>query len=396
MNRTLLAALLAALTAAPACLAQSSQAPAPPDDIVPPLTPVEEGPAPVDCADADRFDFRVDYILWWLREGRIPALLTTSSPASAGLLGRPDTRVFYGDDRIQTRHDDRFNGVRFDLGWWFDDAHTLGVEGGAFFLERDSTHFEAVSDGSTVLARPYFNALTGAPESEIIAGDAATGPRNGGFVGYSRIELYGEEINLKTPLLTDGGDRLELLAGAHFLQMRDRVDLTATGWSLTGTPTLFGLTDHFRADDRFYGGQIGLRGEVERGRWGLQLTAEIAPGVTDATVQAFGDRTVQTAALKTVTPYGLAVQPSNTGGFGYDAFDFVSQVRLDATCRLTQRIKLFVGYTFLYWNAPLRAGDQIDLSVNPSLPTGPARPAIPFHTDNFWAQGGDVGLQFSW
>ena len=396
MNRTLLAAVLAALTAAPACLAQSSQAPAPPDDVVPPLTPVEEASAPNDPADADRLDVRVDYILWWLREGRVPALLTTSSPASAGLLGRPDTRVLYGDDRLETRHDDRFNGVRFDLGWWFDDAHTLGVEGGAFFLERDSTHFEAISDGSTVLARPYFNALTGAPESEIIAGDAATGPRNGGFVGYSRIELYGEEINLKTPLLEGDDGRLELLAGAHFLQMRDRVDLTATGWSLTGTPTLFGLTDHFRGDDQFYGGQVGLRGEVERGRWGLQLTAEIAPGVTDATVGAFGDRTVQTAAAKAVTPYGLLVQPSNSGTFPHDAFDFVSQLRLDATYRLSRRVKVFAGYTFLYWNAPLRAGDQIDLTVNPTYPNGPARPAIPFRTDNFWAQGCNAGLQISW
>ena len=409
MNRTLLAALLASLPAAP-CLAQPPQPSAPPasaatvpsadaaapGDAIPPAVDPEEGPVAGDPAADCRLDVRVDYILWWLREGRVPPLLTTSSPASAGLLGRSDTHVLYGDDRLETRHGDRFNGLRFDLGWWCDDARTLGVEGGAFFLERDSTYFKAVSDGSQVLARPYFNAEDGGPAGEIIAGNGPFGPRNGGFVGYSRVELFGEEVNLKTPLLTGDDGRLELLAGAHFLQMRDRTDLTATGWSLAGTPTLFGLTDHFRVEDQFYGGQVGLRGEVERGRWGLRLAAEIAPGATVATVSAFGDRTFQTAAGKVVTPYGLAAQPSNSGRFTHDAFDFVSQVRLDASCRLSRRVSVFAGYTFLYWNAPLRSGDQIDLAVNPAFPNGPARPAIPFRTDDFWAQGCNAGIQIRW
>ncbi len=126
-----------------------------------------------------------DYVLWWLREGRLPApTLTTSSQASQGLLDKADTRVLYGDDRLRTRHGDECNGVRFTLAYWFDDARTVGVEGNAFFLERDSTHYKATSDGSDLLARPYVNP-DGSPASYVVAGDAPDGLRSGGFVGYS-------------------------------------------------------------------------------------------------------------------------------------------------------------------------------------------------------------------
>jgi hypothetical protein len=364
-----------------------------------------ENPGQGECISStpqtpDRLHVDVEYILWWLREGRVPALLTTSSPASAGILGRPDTRVLYGDDRLETRHGDRFNGVRISLDYWLNECETLGIEGSAFFLERDSTHFKAVSDGSTVLARPFVNALDGGQASEVIAGPSGFGDRNGQFVGYSRIELFAEEVNFKTPLLTGDAGRLELLAGAHFLQMRDRTDLTATGHPLSQPSTLLGLTDHFRVEDRFWGGQAGLRGDLACGRWRLRVTGETALGATDATVRAFGDRIFQTPAAKLVIPYGLAVQPSNSGRFEHTEFAAVTQVGVSLGYRVCDRLTVFLGYTFLYWDAPLRAGDQIDLQVNPALitgtPHGPAHPAIPFRSDALWAQGCNLGVELNW
>ena len=96
-----------------------------------------------------------EYLLWTLREGRAPALLTTGPAASQGVLGSPGTSILYGNDRLQTRHGDRFNGIRLNAGYWFDDDQLLGIEGSAFFLERDSTHFKATSSGDVLLARPY-------------------------------------------------------------------------------------------------------------------------------------------------------------------------------------------------------------------------------------------------
>jgi hypothetical protein len=380
-----LIALLAGTAAADPLLPVAASTPSPEDG---PLTIAGDNIA----ADAPgaRWVVSIDYILWWLREGRIPPTLTTSSQASRGLLGQPDTRVLYGGDRIETRHGDRFNGVRPSLVYWFDDARSFGVEATAFFLERDSTHFKAVSDGSTLLARVYENA-DGSPASSIVAGQAPTGLRNGGFVGYSRIELFGEEANLVATLLTGDGFRLEALGGARFLQMRDRTDLTATGRTLPQTTTLFGLEDHYRVEDAYYGGQVGLRGELTRGRWFVNLRGEVGLGGNVAQLRAFGSTLYQTPTERLVTPTGLTVQASNSGSFDRTALNMVSEVGLNVGCRVADCLRLYVGYTFLLWDSPMRSGDQIDLVVN-----GSSRPTIPFKEDLFWAQGLNAGIELTW
>jgi hypothetical protein len=342
-----------------------------------------------------RWSVNLDYLLWFLREGRLPATLTTSSQASRGLLGQPDTRTLYGDDRLETRHGDKFNGVKLTLGFWLDDARTVGVEGNAFFLERDSTYFKAVSDGSTLLARPYFNP-DGSPASFIIAGQTPTGPRSGGFVGYSRIELFGQEVNLVAPLSADDTVRLEALGGARFLQLRDRTDLTASGRALSGKELVFGLEDHFRTENAYYGAQAGLRGELTAGRWSLQLRGVTGLGANTEQVRAFGSSLVQTPAERSVTPTGLSVQTGNRGTFERTAVSWVSEVGCAIGFRVTPNVRVFGGYTFLLWDSPVRSGDQIDPVINTNPGTPPARPLIPFKEDRFWAQGLNLGLEFGW
>src|ERR1700736_2470452 len=78
-----------------------------------------------------RLEVGAEDIFWWLREGRLPPTLTTSSQASRGLLGAQDTHTLYGGDRLQTRHGDQFNGARLTLAYWFAHCHTLGIEGKA-------------------------------------------------------------------------------------------------------------------------------------------------------------------------------------------------------------------------------------------------------------------------
>ncbi|HEV3256208.1 MAG TPA: BBP7 family outer membrane beta-barrel protein [Gemmataceae bacterium] len=405
MRRTLYAVLAGCFLAPALASAQTPETEslaglpaATPADAVPAFvadesTPGQEG-------QGNRWYGRTEYLLWWLREGRVPPLLTTGSFANGGVLGAADTKVLYGDDRLKTRHDDRFNGIRLALGYWLDAEQDLGVEAGAFFLERDSTYFKATSAGDVLLARPFINALDGSPMSEVIAGPAAGGMRNGGFNGYSRVEFFGQEVNLVAPLAGAGDARLELLAGARFLQMRDRLDLTATGRLLPDQAVLFGLTDHFRADDQFYGGQVGVRAERVLGRWLLSVRGQAALGGTEQVVRAFGDRTYQTPLTKVVQPFGLAVLPSNSGRSTNTDLDAVYEVGANLGYQVTSYLRGFAGYTFLYWNNPVRAGDQVDLVVNPSQLTGPlagpARPLVPFREDAFWAQGLNAGMEVRW
>jgi hypothetical protein len=392
--KSLGALLLAALLAWPAAAAE-------PTLPAVPSSSLDDGAAPVpgeDCSEGaagSRLVVGADFVLWWLREGRLPPTLSTSSPASRGLLGQPDTRTLYGGDRLETRHGDRFNGVRVTLGYWFDEGQACGIEGNAFFLERDSTHFKATSDGGTLLARVYENP-DGSPASYIVAGQAPTGPRNGGFVGYSRIELFGQEANLVAPLLCGDGFRLESLGGVRFLQMRDRTDLTATGRTLPDQTTLFGLEDHYRVGNAYYGGQVGLRGELSGGRWFINLRGEVGLGADVEQVRAFGASLYQTPAQRVVTPVGLTVQASNRGTFHRTALNGVSEVGVNVGCRVIDHVRVSAGYTFLLWDSPLRSGDQIDPVVNKIAGTPPARPAIPFKEDLFWAQGLNAGVEFSW
>ena len=395
MRKLLASCLIAWLSAATAGAAEPSDAPAPSaaevDGAMPPT--VDEGPV---VAPGPRFLVDAEYLLWWLREGRLPApTLATSSQASQGLLGKPDTRVLYGDDRLRTRHGDEFNGVRFRLAYWFDDTETLGIEGDAFFLERDSTHFKAASDGSTLLARPYQNP-DGSQASYVIAGDAPGGPRSGGFVGYSRVELYGEEANCVAPLVESDAFRMEALVGARFLQMRDRTDLTAVSRSLPTLAPLFGQEDHYRAADAYYGGQVGLRGAATYGRWSLEMRGEIGLGGNAEKLRAFGQSIYQTPVERLVTPTGLTVQQNNSGAFDRAALNMVSEARLNVGYQCTRHIRVYGGYTFLLWDGPIRSGDQIDTVVNANAGTSPARPGVPFKEDLFWAHGLDAGLLFSW
>jgi hypothetical protein len=70
--------------------------------------------------------------------------------------------------------------------------------------------------------------------------------------------------------------------------------------------------------------------------------------------------------------------------------------------QLTQRLKLNVGYTFLYWSNLIRPGDQIDTTVNPNLlPPAIAGntflgPAFEVRETDYWVQGLSIGGEYRW
>src|SRR5262245_29465506 len=59
-----------------------------------------------------------EYLLWWLRKPISPPLVTTGTPASQGILGRPGTTVLLGSDSTEEAH----NGGRITGGTWFGEC----------------------------------------------------------------------------------------------------------------------------------------------------------------------------------------------------------------------------------------------------------------------------------
>ena len=63
---------------------------------------------------------------------------------------------------------------------------------------------------------------------------------------------------------------------------------------------------------------------------------------------------------------------------------------------------VFAGYDFLYWSHVARANDQVDTTVDVrnTFPitqvAGASRPMPLLRDTGFWAQGFNVGLQFTW
>jgi hypothetical protein len=75
----------------------------------------------------------------------------------------------------------------------------------------------------------------------------------------------------------------------------------------------------------------------------------------------------------------------------------VPEVGLTVGYQCTDHWRVFGGYNFLYWSSVARAGEQIDPRVNAFstlIPGSPRVPAFPFHSEDFWAQGLTLGVEY--
>jgi hypothetical protein len=82
--------------------------------------------------------------------------VTTGSPTARfpGAIGQQGTAVLYGD---KVENGDQFGG-RLTGGVWLNEDHSLGIDGGLFFLSRQSVRFSAASQlGQPILAVPFFD-----------------------------------------------------------------------------------------------------------------------------------------------------------------------------------------------------------------------------------------------
>jgi hypothetical protein len=223
--------------------------------------------------------------------------------------------------------------------------------------------------------------------------------------------LQGAESNLSAALVRREHFRLEGLAGFRWLNLSEGLHITESSL-VTLAPQFVGLIpfdgntirviDNFDAHNHFYGSQIGTRAELQFKRWSLSLLTKVALGVSHEVVTVGGFTGIDTQPAKAVNA-GLLAVSSNSGQFSRNTFAVVPEAGLDLGFRLTDRIRVFGAYSFLYWSNVARPGDQVDTTVNPNLvPTstkfgaagGPARPAFAFRSTDFFAHGVNLGLEF--
>jgi hypothetical protein len=358
-----------------------------------------------------------EYLLWWVKGQTLPPLVTVGNPADdiPGAIGQPGTAIIYGGGR---QSDDSRSGARLRVGWWFDDEHTVGIDGSAFFLGQQTKTFTASSFGTPALFRPFLNSgfvfdpgvgFVRTPPFQDAEAVAFPGALAGSVTVRQTSRLWGYDANLRTNILNgccNGyGWTLDGYAGFRSLELDESLEISENLASLLpAAPGSIAVYDKFKTDNTFYGGQIGLEGELRRGRWFLDLNARLAMGDMHEVVSIAGQTVTGDASGVHVSNGGLLAQGTNIGNYSRDRFALIPELGLNFGYQVTDCVRLFVGYNLLYVSTVVRPADQIDRAVNPtqiprlggSTLTGPANPAFPFHGTDFYAQGLNFGVEFRW
>ncbi len=374
----------------------------------PPAGPVGEMP-PLETPTA-RFYGGAEYLLWWTRPDRAPVLATTGSAFLPGAANAPpagslDTRILQ-DGRLD--HGTRTGG-RFTAGWYFDECGGKAVEVSGFFLGQASSRFSADQNQFPVLTRPFFNAnpAAGAPREDVQF-VAFPGAQNGRLTIDAPSELWGVDANVICCACRGCDWRVSWLAGLRYLNLHESLtvqeDITFLAASpLAGRRVL--VTDSFATRNQFYGAQAGVEGRWLRGRWTLDGRFKLAMGVTEQNLTVNGSQVFLVGANPDPRPGGLLALPSNIGSFSRTSFAVVPEVGGSVGYYVTDRVRLSVGYNFLYWSSVVRPGEQIDRNLNsqqipgfnfPNVtPSTTPPPVRLFNTSGYYAHGLTFGVEFN-
>jgi hypothetical protein len=362
-------------------------------------------------APSNRWWARGEYLLWWTDGMRTPPLATTSpngtAQAAAGVLDQGATTLFGGDLLTASR-----SGGRIRFGTWLGEGRCVGVEGEYFALGDINDNFVGTSTGDPILVRPFFNALSNAEDSELVAfpgvvsgtfnADAQGSLQSAGVRMLWNLCQSGEPISPGTVECNEA--RLDLLLGYRFLRLDESLQMREQLTSqLANDPGTFDITDSFATQNEFNGFEIGLARTEGYRRWTLDMLLKIAFGNVRESVSINGSTIIDDGTGPQTFAGGLLAQRTNIGDFSRDRFALIPELGATIGYQLTPRWQANFGYSLIYWDRTVRAGEQIDRTLNPNLLppelvpfSGPLRPEFSFQENSFWAQGMSFGLTCVW
>jgi len=325
--------------------------------------------------------YRAELLLWWPKGQPVPPLVVAGRDAIPGL----------GAPRIggASRPSPDTAGGRFVVGWALSDSREFGVEFAYLFLgthTQSSSAWKPRDSRAQYLGRPFFNADTGAEDVVLIADPHSVG----GVAVSTSGRVTGWEANLVRSLYDGPSVRLNGLAGYRYFMVNEGLRVESRSFGLNGVPG-FAVADQFDAHNRFHGGQIGLRADVERGSFFAEVDAKIGFGRTVEVVRVSGLTVFDGGA---VVPVGVYGQPSNSGRTSRAAFAVLPEAGLRMGWRLGEKSRVYFGYTLLYLSDAVRPGDQIDRVLAPSAGLVGDRPAPRFVPNDFWVQGLTLGMEW--
>jgi hypothetical protein len=355
---------------------------------------------------------RSDYLLWWTRGAQLPPLVTASPPGTsvpdAGVLGVPGTTILYGDSTVNGGSRSGFN---ITAGCWLDCCHAIAIQGDYFDLGRSNDSYDSgCSNGTPILARPFFDATNGAGDSELIAyPDLLAGRVTAQSSSYFQSAGLDLRKNVycceccdccgpcRVPMAESF--RVDAIVGYRYYNDDDSVSVHESLVVLGGLApvgTAFDVQDSFRARNAFNGGELGLVVSRTCCRWSWEATLKAAFGCNQETIDING-QTIITTPDGQAARYsgGLLALDTNIGHYTHNEFLVIPQIGLQLGYQLADHLRAEVGYDFLYWGQMARAAEQINLNIDPNNippnPSGGPEPRFVLQQTSFWAQGIHVG-----
>jgi hypothetical protein len=353
-----------------------------------------KAPPPIQVGGS--FWLSAEYLLWSAKGDRLPPLVTTSPPGTpvpaAGVLGLPSTSVLFGNEAVNDRWR---SGARLRAGYWFDPARTVGVEASFFMLGNASTGFSAASNGTPILARPFFNALLNQQDTVLIA---FPGVSSGQIAISDTSRVFGGSAAFRKEVCANCfGGRIDGLVGYRYLRLADRLGIITNQISLNPffAGLIFATSEEFDTRNDFHGLDLGLTGDLVRGPWTFTWLAKVAVGGTFSQTRIAGATTTTAPGFAPVTtPGAVLAQLSNIGTFNSNRLSAVPELSASVSYRISPNVRVFAGYNLIYWSGVARPGGAIDTVVDFNQPGG-LRPTQMSNTSDYWLQGVNFGLAFN-
>src|SRR5262245_44021697 len=133
-------------------------------------------------------------------------------------------------------------------------------------------------------------------------------------------------------------------------------------------------------------------GRTYRGPVQIEALAKVAIGGVRQAVIING-RTTLGGATSTG---GFLAQASNIGSFERDRFAVSPELNINLIYDLNDSWRLLGGYSFIYWNNIVLAGNQIDTTLPVPFTPGGTQPELLFQRTDFWVQGMSLGAEYRW
>ncbi|TWU01150.1 BBP7 family outer membrane beta-barrel protein [Stieleria varia] len=359
----------------------------------------------------NRVYFAADYLLWDVDGMRTPRMVTTSPAGTpsdtAGVLGETGTSVLFGGGEI---NGGATSGVRLMGGLWITPDQRVGLDVEYINLAEQTDGYNTGSNGSPILARPFFDVAAGQETAQLIA---YPGIVAGGTNISSSSDLSSLMLGARIALCPAPGPCLDPCAspdGVHFLvgyrgvDLDDRITINENLTSqISNIPGTLSLVDRFETRNEFDGIQFGVLHRMTLQRAWLESSLRVAAGTNEQTINISGSNRAVESGVAIDSSGGLYAQRSNIGNHRRDEFTMIPELGLRLGVRLTRSLHATIGYSALYFPNVVRASEQIDTDLNPGLfapgddpLTGAFRPRVLWRETDYLAHGLTLGgeLQF--